>query len=81
MCFYMLCENPEVEKRLRAEMLKVVGHDARPTLAKMREMKYTRAFLNGVLSDFLAVEPNRVVLTNLPSEVLRLYPPIPLEYR
>lgn len=45
----MLCEHPEVEKRLRAEMLQVVGQDQRPTLEKMREMKYTRAFLNGTL--------------------------------
>jgi len=43
----MLCEHPDVEQRLRAEMNKVVANDQHPTAEDIREMKYTKAFLNG----------------------------------
>ncbi|KAF9471382.1 cytochrome P450 [Pholiota conissans] len=58
--FYMLAENPHIEKRLRDEIFEKVGQTGNPTYDQMREMKYMRAFLN---------------------EVLRLYPPVPLNMR
>ena len=48
--FYMLSEHPDIEKRLRQEIFDVVGQTGRPTYDQMREMKYMRAFLNGVYS-------------------------------
>jgi len=44
----MLSEHPDAEKRLRAEISEKVGLQEKPTIDQMREMKYTRAFLNGV---------------------------------
>ena len=44
----MLSQHPDVEKRLRTEIVEKVGLRENPTIEKMREMKYTRAFLNGV---------------------------------
>ncbi|KAI0350150.1 cytochrome P450 [Trametes cingulata] len=46
---YALAEHPEVLKRLRAEVLSVVGPIQRPTYDNVREMKYMRAFINEVL--------------------------------
>ncbi|PPQ71743.1 hypothetical protein CVT24_006507 [Panaeolus cyanescens] len=46
---YMLIENPHIEAKLRAEILKHVGASNTPTYENMREMKYMRAFLNEVL--------------------------------
>jgi cytochrome P450 len=46
--FYMLSEHPDIEKRLRQEIFDVVGQTGRPTYDKMREMKFMRAFLNGM---------------------------------
>ncbi|KAI0693627.1 cytochrome P450 [Cerioporus squamosus] len=57
---YALAEHPDVLKRLRKEVLDVVGPTARPTYDNVREMKYMRAFIN---------------------EVLRLYPPVPVNSR
>nr|BED42917.1 cytochrome P450 monooxygenase [Trametes versicolor] len=57
---YALAEHPEVLKRLRAEVLSVVGPSQRPTYDNVREMKYMRAFTN---------------------EVLRLWPPVPVNSR
>ncbi|PPQ95842.1 hypothetical protein CVT26_015972 [Gymnopilus dilepis] len=59
-CLYMLTQHPEVERRLRQEVLERVGPIGAPNYDHMRELKYTRAFLN---------------------EVLRLYPPVPLNAR
>ncbi|KIM42743.1 hypothetical protein M413DRAFT_444410 [Hebeloma cylindrosporum] len=58
--FYMLAQHPEIEHRLRQEIFEKVGATDSPTYEQMREMKYTRAFLN---------------------EVLRLYPPVPVDSR
>jgi Cytochrome P450 len=44
----MLSEHPDIEKRLRQEIYDKVGQTARPTYDQMREMKYMRAFLNGM---------------------------------
>ena len=49
--FYMLSEHPGIEQRLRQEIYDVVGQTGRPTYDQMREMKYMRAFLNGVYLD------------------------------
>ena len=48
--FYMLSEHPDIEKRLRQEIYDIVGPTGRPTYDHMREMKYMRAFLNGMYS-------------------------------
>lgn len=45
----MLAEHPDIEARLRQEVLEKVGPFNRPTYANMREMKFMRAFLNGTL--------------------------------
>ena len=44
----MLSEHPDIEKHLRQEIFNVVGQRERPTYDQMREMKYMRAFLNGM---------------------------------
>jgi cytochrome P450 len=46
---YMLAENPQVLQRLRAEILEKVGPTRRPTFDDFREMKYLRAFINGMV--------------------------------
>jgi len=47
---YMLSEHPHVVKRLRADILLIVGPDRRPTFQQISELKYLRAFVNGSLS-------------------------------
>ena len=44
----MLSEHPDVEKRLRQEIYDKVGQTGRPRYDQMREMKYMRAFINGM---------------------------------
>ena len=44
---YMLTEHPECEQRLRQEIFDKVGSTNKPTYDNMRELKYTKAFLNG----------------------------------
>uniref|UniRef100_A0A8H7XXG4 Cytochrome P450 n=1 Tax=Psilocybe cubensis TaxID=181762 RepID=A0A8H7XXG4_PSICU len=46
---YMLAEHPDVEKRLRQEIFDIVGPTSAPKYEQMRDMRYTRAFLNEVL--------------------------------
>ncbi|KDR74319.1 hypothetical protein GALMADRAFT_227391 [Galerina marginata CBS 339.88] len=46
---YMLSEHPQIEDRLRKEIFESVGPTGNPTYSQIREMKYTRAFLNEVL--------------------------------
>ena len=48
--FYMLSEHPDIEKRLREEIYEKVGQTGQPTHDHMREMRYMRAFLNGMQS-------------------------------
>jgi hypothetical protein len=43
----MLAEHPDIESRLRQEVFDTVGPTSRPTYDNMRDMKFTRAFLNG----------------------------------
>ena len=70
----MLSEHPNIEKRLRQEIYDKVGRTGRPTYDHMREMKYMRAFLNGIYSQFCIDE--NLLLTIFMVEVLRLYPPV-----
>jgi len=44
----MLIEHREMEQRLRQEILEKVGSERSPTSEDIRELKYLRAFLNGV---------------------------------
>lgn len=44
---YCLAMYPEVMKRLREEILTVVGRERNPTFDELREMKYLRAVING----------------------------------
>ena len=46
----MLAEHPDIEGRLREEIYEKVGETGRPTYDQMREMRYMRAFLNGMYS-------------------------------
>ena len=46
--FYMLTQHPDIEHRLRQEIFEKVGPTVSPTYEHMGEMKYTRAFLNGM---------------------------------
>jgi hypothetical protein len=43
----MLTQHPHITRRLREEILDKVGN-ARPTLEQMKDMKYLRAFINGM---------------------------------
>ena len=70
----MLSQHPDIEKRLRQEIYDKVGRTGRPTYDQMRELKYMRAFLNGMNSQF-CVDLN-MLLTISMVEVLRLYPPV-----
>ena len=47
----MLSEHPDIATRLRQEVYEKVGETERPTYDQMREMKYMRAFVNGMYSD------------------------------
>ncbi|KZP18350.1 cytochrome P450 monooxygenase pc-3 [Athelia psychrophila] len=53
--FYLLSQHPEAMVRLRQEVLDHVGPSARPTYAKVTDMKYLRAFINETLRLFPAV--------------------------
>jgi hypothetical protein len=47
--FYMLTQHPDIERRLREEIFEKVGPEGNPTYEHMRDMKFTRAFLNGIV--------------------------------
>lgn len=44
---YCLAMHPDVMKRLREEILSVIGPNRYPTYDDLREMKYLRAVING----------------------------------
>ena len=58
--FYMLAEHPDIEVRLREEIYEKVGETGRPTYDQIREMKYMRAFLNGIFL-LLYIDQNSVI--------------------
>lgn len=43
----MLADNPHVLRRLREEILSVLGPEQTPTFEHVKEMKYLRAVING----------------------------------
>ena len=45
---WMLSQHPDVLRKLRKEILTVVGTSRTPTLEDLREMKYLRAVINGM---------------------------------
>ena len=45
---YMITEHPDVEQRLRQEIMNIVGPTSKPAYEHMRRMKYMKAFLNGL---------------------------------
>jgi len=48
----MLAENPEMAKRLRDDIMSKFGPEARPTYKQLREIKYLRAFIDGLCEIF-----------------------------
>jgi cytochrome P450 len=72
--FYMLAEHPDIERRLRHEIFETVGPSGTPTYDQMRDMKFMRAFLNGIsVSTYRGHSFMRLIYL---IEVLRLYPPV-----
>ncbi|KAJ7110830.1 cytochrome P450 [Mycena crocata] len=55
---YMLAEHPDVLKKLRGEILRVVGPNRRPTFEDFKELKYLRAVLNETLRLYPSVPFN-----------------------
>jgi len=55
---WMLSQHPDVLRRLREEILSVVGDSRSPTLEELREMKYLRAVINETLRLYPAVPFN-----------------------
>ncbi|EKM75106.1 hypothetical protein AGABI1DRAFT_132556 [Agaricus bisporus var. burnettii JB137-S8] len=53
---YMLIEHPDMQQRLRQEILETIGSERCPTIEDLRKMKYLRAFLNEV-SRLYAIVP------------------------
>ena len=53
----MLADNPHVLRRLREEILSVLGSEQAPTFEHVREMKYLRAVINGESSWLLMCGP------------------------
>lgn len=51
----MLAENPHILKRLRQEVLEIVGETRRPTFDDMKDMKYLRAVINETIRLYPAV--------------------------
>ena len=51
----MLAENPHILKRLRQEILEIVGETRRPTFDDMKDMKYLRAVINETIRLYPAV--------------------------
>ncbi|EJD03501.1 CYP63 cytochrome P450 monooxygenase-like protein [Fomitiporia mediterranea MF3/22] len=68
---YCLAMYPNVMKRLRDEILSVVGKERNPTYGDLKEMKYLRAFINEVLRLYPPVPFNMrqsIKATTLPNK-------------
>ncbi|WWD18044.1 hypothetical protein CI109_102491 [Kwoniella shandongensis] len=59
-CVYSLALHPDIAKRVREEVRQVAGQEGAVTKDVIRDLRYSRAFIN---------------------EVLRLFPPVPLNIR
>jgi cytochrome P450 len=70
---YMLAEHPDALGRLREEILTRVGSSDRPTYEDMRDMKYLRAFINGLSTHYSFYYR---LTDKCIAETLRLYPPV-----
>lgn len=58
---YFLTQHPDVLRRLRQEILDVVGPTKQPTYDDIRGMKYLRAVINGMSSrDAFRYQSHRV---------------------
>ena len=68
---YMLTQHPHVTRHLREEILDKVGY-SRPTFDQMKDMKYLRAFINGIHS----IDSTIGRIAYIETETLRLYPPL-----
>ena len=44
---YILTQRPDITRRLREEISRIVGSSRNPTYQDIRDMKYLRAFING----------------------------------
>ncbi|KAJ3013411.1 hypothetical protein NUW54_g1605 [Trametes sanguinea] len=60
---YLMCLNPHVFQRLRAEVLEVVGPTEMPTFDHVRKMKYLRAVINETLRIYCPIPFNIRVTT------------------
>ncbi|OSC98991.1 cytochrome P450 monooxygenase pc-2 [Trametes coccinea BRFM310] len=60
---YMLCLNPRVFQRLRAEVFEMVGPNQMPTFDDVRKMKYLRAVINEILRFYCPI-PYNIRVTN-----------------
>ncbi|KXN86976.1 Cytochrome P450 52A3-A [Leucoagaricus sp. SymC.cos] len=59
---YMLIEHPDIEQRLKREILEKVESERSPTSEDIKEMKYLRAFLNEVLRLYAIVTSTKPVI-------------------
>jgi hypothetical protein len=51
----MIIEHPDIEQRLRHEVLNTVGSRRSPTSEDFRKMKYLRSFLNGMIQTYVCI--------------------------
>jgi hypothetical protein len=51
---YMLIEHPDIERRLREEILTTIGSERSPTIEDLRKLRYLKAFLNGMYGNATA---------------------------
>ena len=61
----MLADNPHVLRRLREEVLSVLGPKQTPTFEHVREMKYLRAVINGEVPRLFYVDRRVTEVHNL----------------
>ncbi|CCA71526.1 hypothetical protein PIIN_05462 [Serendipita indica DSM 11827] len=76
---YLLMENPDVEKKMRQEVLDICGPDRTPSIADIRKMKYIEAVLDETLRLFPPVPYNirrSIDSSALPSPMSKLGQPL-----
>jgi hypothetical protein len=70
---YAFAMYPEVMKKLRAEILERVGPTERPSMTDIREMKYLRAVINGMLILRSKISTHTYIEN---TETLRIWPSV-----